>query len=698
MIPLCHSAQQLPFNFEAQPGLHLKWECLGPNACPTELSVGGRAIPSYARGRGNGSGRINQLWTHRWRNRFVLACSPTGGLFVTHSAGKRWSPAGTDALPKSGIASVDVHPNRPRSWVVATGDSDDRFAYSDGIWRTTNAGKTWQNINGGSNGFPVSPINHKWTQVGKVLLGPNNADMLLVASNKGLYQASGLWSSQVSWKKLLTGTFYDLEADPNQSGRVVASGSACWLSEDGGHSWQDLGDPYTRRSERFAFVRMNAEFSADAPGVLWVVVTCSEKASQSAQGNGQLYRVDLESRKWTHIRDLKQTAGNVIPTRARAFDINPKDSSRLVVGNVQPVYLSANGGRAFEKIEKGQMHDDVHHLAYSPNGKLLWAAHDGGVSLSADGGRTFSPRDKGIGAANIFGLSVAQQDQTQVLYGGYDTGGNLLINDQWFHVTWGDGFQTVIDPNDAFKMYATKQNGAINASTNAAHFDNPASCSKTSSEWHTWIRQDVGGNYLMVSGDQLARSADGGSTWEVILNPRDYGDDFAGAYRFFTSDAHPEVLVVYVIRDKKSRPVLMQTFNLLEADPSKVEWKVIDAPRDSWLGGVAIHPKDPNKLWMAYTGYAADEKVWYYSGGIWVDISGALGWSVVESMVVDAESGRLYIGSTGGVWTRSISESDWIRLAGLPGCAIKSMAINRVAGTLVVGTFGRGVWQTDLLP
>ena len=128
----------------------------------------------------------------------------------------------------------------------------------------------------------------------------------------------------------------------------------------------------------------------------------------------------------------------------------------MVVGNVQPVYLSADGGRHFEKIAKGQMHDDIHHLCFSPNGKMLWATHDGGVSRSLDGGLTFEARDRGIGAANVFGVSVAQTKNPQVLYGGYDTGGNLLLNATWFHVTWGDGFQTVIDPVDSLEMYATK--------------------------------------------------------------------------------------------------------------------------------------------------------------------------------------------------------------------------------------------------
>ncbi|MEZ4799378.1 MAG: hypothetical protein R2809_06310 [Flavobacteriales bacterium] len=59
--------------------------------------------------------------------------------------------------------------------------------------------------------------------------------------------------------------------------------------------------------------------------------------------------------------------------------------------------------------------------------------------------------------------------------------------------------------------------------------------------------------------------------------------------------------------------------------------------------------------------------------------------------------GRLYIGSNYGVFTKRKNESKWTLMTGLPGCQIKSLAINYRIGKLVVGTYGRGVWQGDLV-
>jgi hypothetical protein len=58
---------------------------------------------------------------------------------------------------------------------------------------------------------------------------------------------------------------------------------------------------------------------------------------------------------------------------------------------------------------------------------------------------------------------------------------------------------------------------------------------------------------------------------------------------------------------------------------------------------------------------------------------------------------RLYIGSDRGVFTTETADVQWRRMSGLPGVAVKSMAINYAAKKLIAGTFGRGLWQVDLV-
>jgi NADPH-dependent 7-cyano-7-deazaguanine reductase QueF-like protein len=57
----------------------------------------------------------------------------------------------------------------------------------------------------------------------------------------------------------------------------------------------------------------------------------------------------------------------------------------------------------------------------------------------------------------------------------------------------------------------------------------------------------------------------------------------------------------------------------------------------------------------------------------------------------------LYIGSDRGVFTAEAVDLQWQRMSGLPGVAVKSMAINYATKKLIAGTFGRGLWQVDLI-
>lgn len=689
----------LPFN-PPENSLPVEWRNLGPNEQPVEQNPGGRAIPTYSAGRGNGTGRINFLHINPNRPEELWACSPTGGLFHTTDGGEHWQVAGTDALPISGVASIDIHPRKKGDWILATGDSDDRFMFSDGIWRTTDAGKHWTNINGsGKHAFPVSPLNWEWTQVGKIVVHPCIPDRAFVASNKGLYRTDNLWDApgKVRWKKVAEGYYYDIEILPWNPSQVFAGGEFFCHSSDCGSTFQRLPSPPTDVPVDFAFKRLSLECSPADPEHLYVAALSSKKPSMSAAGEGFLLTYGLEDGTWSTPRSLKKGMGNMTPTRARAFAVSPVDAQVMLAANVQPVYRSTDGSASFERVEKRQMHDDVHHLLFHPNGTTAYASHDGGVSWSTDGGLTWSNRDRGIGVANIFGLSVAHTEADQVLYGGYDVGCNLLRDGTWRHVSWGDGFETITDPRDPDWMVVTKQNGHLNRSADAHDFDASVNCRLNNTFWHTWIRQNPSNGDIYCSGDKLGRSRNGGDDWEIICDPRTFDPEYINAFHFYLSEAHPEVMYLYAVRSEYHRPAMLRTFNV-NAPADSIVWEEIPLPRENWIGGLAVDPEDPTRCWMTYTGYESPGKFWYFDGEMWHDQSANLGSAVVESMCIDERRKRLYLGSNHGVWSRPTDGTTWQHLSGLPGTFIKSLAVNPARQELVVATFGRGVWSGPLLP
>lgn len=683
-----------------------KWENLGPNEQPAELNPGGKALPEYSKGRGNGTGRINFLFVHPKKKNKVWACSPTGGLWFTTDGGENWMEGGTDQLPISGTSSVAVNPKNARQWVVSTGDGDDVFKHTDGLWRTKDSGKTYENINGtnASTALPFGQDGDYYSQICEVVCHPRKFNFLIAATDHGLWLCEDASDTEsMRWKRVAEGHFYDVDFIRRKNGPknlIVAGGSKLMLSNDDGQTWNEVTGYELYDSTAFPFVRINPEWSAGDPDKLYCAITCSQSETMSSIGDATLQVYDLRTGKWEFIRSLKKDMNNVIPTRGRAFDINPIDPSVMMCGNVQPLYRSTDGGKSFQKIEKNQMHDDCHHIEFWKDGKTVWASHDGGVSNSNDGGITWQTRDKGIGAANVFGLSVAQTLDPQVAYGAYDTGGNLLKDNKWWHVNWGDGFQTITHPENPNIVFVTRQNGGINKSVDGQTFEESIGTLQTKTEWHTWIRMHPADhNMIFCSGSKLVRSRDLGKSWEPILDVADLGDHLFNVYRFFMSNDHVGVMYTVVLNNKEVKPEIWRTFNVNEPDPSKIKWeKITDIPVKGWISSIEVDPIDPYKCWILFSNRENSGKIWYFNNNEYVDETRNLGNCQAEVMILQkGNSHRLYLGSDYGVFTRSKGETEWTLLTGLPGVSVRGLAINYKAKKIVAGTFGRGVWIADLV-
>lgn len=708
------SALSLP-----EPSQRFAWTCLGPETMPLEDEQSGTGVPAYARGRGSGTGRINYLYAHRTDPNKLWACSPTGGLWFTQNEGEQWHEGGTDALPVSGVSSIAVNEKKTNQWVIATGDGDDQFVATNGLWVTKNRGRTYQCINGDdpSTALPFHLLDSP-SFIGEVVCSPTDFDFLLVASSRGLWlcedvskRASdygplgwlfGRTKRVPQWKRIAQGVFYDIEwLHAYGSGNtVLAAGDQLQVSIDGGLNWEQHALPDLSAIDQYPFRRMVLNYTEALPGFVYVLFTCSERATQSKSGPAQLYLYDLNARQWEFVRSMDGDAQNIIPTRARAFEVD-RVTQWMACANVQPIMISNDGARTFDKIERNQMHDDVHQIIQSPANGRMWAAHDGGVSWSKDEeAKYWEPRCEGIGAANVFGIATAQSKDVRLAFGAYDVGGNYFKDETWRHVSWGDGFECAISNANRNIVFTTSQNGAITGTYDGQNF-NQTLRPNGKTEWHSWIRlHPTEHQTLYCSGERLRRSTDLGQNWETIFDCAKVDSVLYNAYRFFVTPDHPNTMYVYVLN--KGSMIQLQlwvTHNLLASNAKDVVWERIPyVPLEGWISALEVDPSDSGKFWLLYNRRDTNGKLWYYDGRRYTDVTGNWNDAQCESMVLQRGTHpRLYIGSDRGVFTSEIDELNWIRMAGIPGTFVKSLAINYANKTLVAGTFGRGLWQVGLI-
>lgn len=148
---------------------------------------------------------------------------------------------------KTGVADIAVNPTNP-SIIYATTWEFRRKPYSfnsggkgSGIYKSTNAGKTWKEL---INGLPPKPFGR--TAIAIAPSAPDNLIAIVEAQNTGLFiSADGgeNWKQQSSTVNVVSRPFYFacLVIDPKDPKRVYRPGFGFSYSSDGGYSFADGG-------------------------------------------------------------------------------------------------------------------------------------------------------------------------------------------------------------------------------------------------------------------------------------------------------------------------------------------------------------------------------------------------------------------------------------------------------------------------
>ena len=152
-----------------------------------------RSIGPFRGGRVNGvSGVPGQP------NTFYFG-SVGGGVWKTTNAGRTWLPI-FDSQPVASIGAIAVAPSNPNMVYVGTGESDMRsqISYGNGMYKSADAGKTWTHL-----GLDNT------RQIARVIVDPKNPDVVFVAALGHVYGANperGIYRSRdggATWQQVL---------------------------------------------------------------------------------------------------------------------------------------------------------------------------------------------------------------------------------------------------------------------------------------------------------------------------------------------------------------------------------------------------------------------------------------------------------------------------------------------------------------
>jgi hypothetical protein len=125
-------------------------------------------------------GRLDDFAVVENNPSIVYVGSATGGVFKTVNHGTTWEPV-FDTQDVSSIGAVAVSRSNPDVVWVGTGEANNRqsSSWGDGVYRSTDAGKTWQHV-----GL------EKTMHIGRIVVHPQNPDTAWVAAGGSLWAPS----------------------------------------------------------------------------------------------------------------------------------------------------------------------------------------------------------------------------------------------------------------------------------------------------------------------------------------------------------------------------------------------------------------------------------------------------------------------------------------------------------------------------
>lgn len=397
--------------------------------------------------------------------------STGGGIWKTTDGGRSWENI-SDGFFGGSIGAITVSKSDPNVIYVGGGEKTVRGNVSSGygVWKSVDAGKTWAEA-----GLKNS------RHVPRIAVDPTNHDVVFAGVLGNIYkptQERGVYKSidgGKTWKKTLFANdnagVVDLLIDPTNPRILYAS---TWRVQRTPYSLSSGGEgsalwKSTDRGETWTEISTKKGFPEGTLGIIGVTVSPVNNqrvwALVENKDQGGLYRSDDGGDTWNQVnseRDLRQRAWYY--TRLYA---DTKDVNTVYVLNVR-YHKSTDGGKTFDTYNAP--HGDHHDLWIAPeNPDRMIIGDDGGAQVTYDGGQTWSTYHNQptsqfyrVTTDNHFPYRIyaAQQDNSTVRIP-HRTDGWSISEDDWESTAGGESAHIAIDPEDNDIVYGGSYDGFL---------------------------------------------------------------------------------------------------------------------------------------------------------------------------------------------------------------------------------------------
>ena len=650
-----------------------------------------------------------------------------GGVWKTDDAGLTWSNVSDGFFHTGSVGAVAVSQSNPNVVYVGMGEGCLRgnLSSGDGVYKSTDAGKTWTHVGLGDS-----------SQIGRLQVHPTNPDIVYAAaighpygpnSERGVFRSK---DGGRTWQKVLyvnekTGAA-DIAMDAINAQVLYATtwqvlrtpwdiystgpGGGLYKSTDGGDTWTRL----TAGLPSGNLGKIGVAVSPANPQRVWATV--------EADARGGVYRSDDAGRTWQLLNDdFNMTARQYYYGHIFA---DPVDANTMYTFCAKFFYKSTDGGKTYTNVQTP--HSDYHDLWIDPKDpRRMVNGSDGGASVTFNGGRSWSSMDNQPTAqfyavvtdhGTPYRVYGSQQDNTTVSIASRTNGAGITEHD-WHSVGGGESGYLAPTPANPPVIFGGSYFGLM------TRYDERTGDSQNITVWPDYnggrtaadvkyrfqwtypiIVSPHDGNTVYTAAQFVFRSMNGGRSWETIspdLTHNDAAKQKGGRLEEYYS-------TIFTIAESPKEKGVIWT----GSDDGLIQltrnggraWQNVTPPAIhpyTRINIIDASPHDPATAFVAVNRYQLDDfhpyifKTTDY-GRSWQAIANGIPERSFVRVVREDPQRRnlLYAGTETGVYFSVDGGSRWQSLQlNLPIVPITDLTIKD--NDLIASTQGRAFWILD---
>jgi len=612
------------------------------------------------------------------------------GIYKSTDGGENWTNVG---LPNSErIARIVVDPKNSNIVFACVpgklwSDSADR-----GLYRTLDGGAHWDLVLKGSN------------------LSTGCSSVTLDATHPGVLFA-GLWDFRRKGWTFRSGG----------DGPTAPSGSALYRSSDGGTTWTKLTPATNAGLPKGPWGRVEVAIAPSDAHVVYAFIENPRSALYVSQDGGHTWQERDRSQRMVWR-----------PFYFARLVVDPTDPQRVFKMNLGLI-VSDDGGHSFADSSGGSHGDWHDVWIDPTNSKYIVGGDDGGLWISYDGGTKWWKGGNlpisqfyhvSVDDRDPYEVFGGLQDNSEWVGDSAYPGG--ITNQRWENLGGGDGFFVYPDPKDPDFAYGESQGGAIqrvNRHTLESRDIQPRAGynEKLRFNWNTPLALSPNERGTIYIGAQyLFRSRDQGTTWDRISpdlttnDPERQKQEESGGITVDNSAAETNTTIYSISESPKDGKLIWvgtDDGNIQLTRDGGGSWTNVTAnlpgvPKGSWVSWVEASRYD------AATAYATIDRHTFGDMGTYLFRTTDYGktWTALATPQTPGLRGYahviredsvnrnlLFLGTEFGLWVSIDAGATWAEFkpGNFPAVAVRDLVVAERDGDLVIATHGRGIWIVD---